>query len=43
VVLEVQGPAHTARSREVDASWRKMIREDLARARAAWTAVRGAI
>jgi len=43
VVLEVQGPAHTARSRAVDASWRKMIREDLARARSAWTAIRGAI
>jgi len=43
VVLEVQGPAHTSRSRAVDASWRKMIRVDLARARAAWTSIRGEI
>ena len=41
VTLEVQGPAHTARSREVDATWRKMIRTDLGRARELWTSIRG--
>jgi uncharacterized protein len=43
VTLEVQGPAHHSRSRAVDASWRKMIRDDLARARALWTSIRGAL
>ena len=43
VILEVQGPAHTARSRAVDATWRRMIRNDLQRARSLWTSIRGAI
>lgn len=43
VILEVQGPAHNSRSRAVDASWRRMIRNDLQRARSLWTSIRGAI
>jgi uncharacterized protein len=42
VCLEVQGPSHNQKSREVDASWARMIDTDLDRARAAWTAHKGA-
>ncbi len=41
VTLEVQGPAHTSRSRPIDETWPAMIKADLDRARALWNEVRG--
>lgn len=41
VTLEVQGPAHTSRSRAIDDSWPEMIKRDLDRTRAIWDEVRG--
>jgi uncharacterized protein (UPF0276 family) len=40
VVLEVQGPSHSAVSRKVDATWVAMINDDLRRARAVITQAR---
>jgi uncharacterized protein (UPF0276 family) len=40
VTLEVQGPAHSAKSLPVDASWPQMIEADLRRARRAWSSAR---
>lgn len=42
VTLEVQGPAHTSRSRPMDDTWPTMIKADLDRAKAIWNEVRGA-
>ncbi|HET9625849.1 MAG TPA: DUF692 family protein [Kofleriaceae bacterium] len=42
VTLEVQGPAHSAKSRPVGAGWAQMIRNDLTRAGEMWRARRGA-
>lgn len=40
VTLEVQGPAHSAKSLPLDASWSRMIEADLRRARTAWDAAK---
>lgn len=42
VTLEVQEPAHSAKSRPVGAGWAEMITTDLKRAREIWNAARGA-
>jgi uncharacterized protein (UPF0276 family) len=41
VTLEVQGPAHNAKSRQVSVDWARMISDDLSRARTIWQAARG--
>jgi uncharacterized protein (UPF0276 family) len=41
VTLEVQGPAHNAKSGPVGAHWGQMISNDLRRARALWDTIRG--
>jgi uncharacterized protein len=41
ITLEVQGPAHSAKSHSVAPDWAQMIRNDLTRARQMWDAVRG--
>lgn len=41
VTLEVQGPAHSARSRPVDPTWAPMIADDLRKAGELWRAARG--
>jgi uncharacterized protein (UPF0276 family) len=40
VTLEVQGPAHSSRSRPVDDTWPQMISDDLVRAGAMWKSLR---
>jgi uncharacterized protein len=42
VTLEVQGPAHSARSRAVGSGWAEMICGDLRRANELWESTRGA-
>ncbi len=41
ITLEVQGPAHTSRSRPIDDTWPEMIKRDLERARTIWNELRG--
>ncbi|HTE49419.1 MAG TPA: DUF692 family protein [Kofleriaceae bacterium] len=43
VTLEVQGPAHSSRSRDVDATWGEMIETDLRRASAMWASRRAGL
>ncbi|HEU0036702.1 MAG TPA: DUF692 family protein [Kofleriaceae bacterium] len=40
VVLEVQGPAHSSQSPQIDERWPEMVRTDLRRAKAMWTAIK---
>lgn len=41
ITLEVQGPAHSAKTPAIDDSWPQMVRADLERARTLWHAAKG--